>query len=81
MKKVIIAICEPVAQLAESVMRARQNGVPASAAMNVANGNPAVMNLVRLAWREPRYHTQEMQDRAVQEFRDKLFMACFDAKG
>ena len=49
--------------------------------MSVANGNPAVIRLVRLAWREPRYHTQEMRERAVQEFRDKLFMVCFDVRG
>ena len=74
--------CNKVAQLSESIMSARQKGVPAERAYMVFSKeeNPtardAYMALVTQAYEVPRFQTDENKRNAVSDFKDKTLVSC-----
>ena len=77
--------CEVFANLASSVMRARQAGVTLSDALAVSrktdNVTVAELNtkLVLMAYDRPRYSTEGFKQREVDDFRNEVHMACIRA--
>lgn len=74
--------CDQLGGLAESIMRGRQLGASFSDAMSVArNAGPEIRDitiaLVRDAYNETRYTSATYQNRAVEDFRDKIVSACY----
>ena len=75
------ASCEQIAELAKSIMTARQKGgVSMGALVGIAKGNALIEKMVVEAFESGRYSTKEIQDRQISEFRDKWFLWCFKSQ-
>lgn len=76
------ATCSKAAKVAESLMQARQKGVSLQNAMDAMissypkTAHKYVRILVMDAYSSPRYHSEEMQQRAIDDFRDKSHLSC-----
>lgn len=75
--------CTQAAHLAESIMTARQNGTSLEKALSVLTDNvddPAAVNagkqLIIEAYKQPRYNSEEIQQRTIGDFRDNVHVAC-----
>ena len=71
--------CQDAGDLAEAVMTARQNGAPISQLMEIANGQEVIVQMVLMAYGEPRYSTDEFRSRAVEDFRNLWEVGCYQA--
>ena len=68
--------CPKIAELANAVMVARQNGSPMREIMEIAEGEPIMVSMITEAYGHSAYSTQEYQDRAIQEFEDQWYLRC-----
>lgn len=71
--------CQDAGDLAEAVMTARQNGAPISQLMEIANGQEIIVQMVLMAYGEPRYSTDQFQSRAIEDFRNLWEVGCYQA--
>jgi hypothetical protein len=66
----------------EMVMDSRQSGVPLSRMLEIAGTDDVLKLFIHEAFKVPRYHTIEMQQRAVSDYRELWERVCFKpAKG
>ncbi len=83
-------MCDSVIPVAEKVMRARQDGIAISNALDFANGikdgTPATEAVSRItkqmvidAYGMPSFSTDSYKDDAVREFGAKQYLACMRA--
>lgn len=92
MKKLIIAlafmatttaqaetICESYSGLAETIMDGRQTGTPMAAMIAIVSDDAYATHMVRTAYDQPRWHTGENQQRAIEDFRDAVYLECYKA--
>lgn len=73
--------CNLMDQMAESVMKARQHGVPMAEMYKASvTGEDTTSMVFKMlidgAYKEARFSTEEYQDKAVVDFRDVIFQAC-----
>lgn len=72
--------CDAIGILAKSVMSARQGGVPMQDILSNGVGSKKVSELTRLlamaAYDQPRFSTEEHQERAITEFQNQMYLAC-----
>ena len=68
--------CAPVAELAKSIMRARQSGVSVVKAMQIAREDKGVQAIVRLAYMEPRYSSDLYRENAATDFETEVYLIC-----
>lgn len=83
LEKTLRKLCDLTSSTAEIVMRKRQAGVSMKKMMEVtANEPPGSIgeSLVITAYDSPRYHTKEMQERSVEDFRDEAYLRCVKEK-
>lgn len=89
-KKLDNSMCDSVIPVAEKVMRARQDGIAISNALDFANGikdgTPATEAVSRItkqmvidAYGMPSFSTESYKDDAVREFGAKQYLACMRA--
>ena len=89
-KKLDNSMCDSVIPVAEKVMRARQDGIAISNALDFANGikdgTPATEAVSRItkqmvidAYGMPSFSTDSYKDDAVREFGAKQYLACMRA--
>lgn len=77
--------CEQFGELAESIMKSRQTGVPLSSLMNVikdtpeANDNEIFRNMIVMAYDNPRYSSDNMQRRAIEDYRNFWELGCYQS--
>ena len=76
--------CSMMATLAESVMSARQTGVELQTLMETMTEAGGAMGkigqeLLILAYDQPRYTTEKIQRRTIDEFRDDAYLECAKA--
>lgn len=73
--------CKLISSLAETVMVNRQNGVSMVKMMETAKGAVKDMTetLIMSAYDKPRFSTDEMQKRSVEDFRDQAYLECIKA--
>lgn len=64
--------------LAEQVMKSRQNGMSMKRQYEIAGGT-AMKQMVENAYNRPRFHTKSMQEREVGEFANAAFRSCLKA--
>lgn len=72
-------LCGSFGELAEVVMSARQSGVPMAILINSVADNAyrdVFEKMVIAAYNMPRYSTEGMQKRSVEDFRDKVYLGC-----
>lgn len=70
------AVCDEVADLAESVMKARQAGMSLTASLEVAKDNELIKAIAIDAYTVPRYVTGSNQVLEAQEFRTRWHLHC-----
>ncbi|MDT8895680.1 hypothetical protein RSO41_13565 [Halomonas sp. I1] len=68
--------CDRVSSLAEQVMQDRQAGTSKDSLLNRLGQASTTRRLIDMAFEQPRYHTQTMQDRARQEFSLSYYRDC-----
>lgn len=78
--------CEFLEEFAEVIMRSRQNGEPASKLIKSSErliGNDEwrtlSINMIKTAFREPRYSTKEARQLAIDEFASMTYLVCYKA--
>jgi hypothetical protein len=70
-------LCRQIGQAASVTMEARQAGVSMSNIMANAADTDILKKIVIDAYSYPRFGSSEFRDRAVEEFRNKWELACF----
>ena len=70
--------CEAIGELAGSIMTARQEGVPLSRMMGIANGNEGIIALVLQAYGQPRFSTNTVRMEAVADFHNQVELICYE---
>jgi len=73
-------MCQRVFDVAKAIMQNRQFGTEMPAVMNVAKGNPFEEAIVKMAFDEPRYSTEEMQQGAITDFANATYAGCLKAR-
>lgn len=75
--------CKAIDLFAMTVMTNRQNGVPMSSMYSVVakiEAPESVKNLMKIiideAYKQPRFETEEYQNKAITDFRDTMFLSC-----
>lgn len=72
--------CQIAGGLASEIMTGRQSGRD-MAQMLAATKGEASRYMVVSAFEQPRYRTEEAQTRAIQEFKNAMFLECVKAQG
>ena len=77
--------CRKIAELAQGVMEARQEGVPIIKMLEVsdsAEGRPQSISkyLVKQAFRSPKYSGDEMKQETATEFAAQQYLICVQAR-
>lgn len=81
-----IQLCIKAANLAETTMRARQNGISLAQLVATAHSSPSktiaefTTALAQDAFATPRFHTEENKQRAIVEFGSKTMSNCLEAR-
>jgi len=74
--------CDSYGELAESIMSGRQSGTSMAKMMKVIGdneGSDLFEKLIIAAYDSPRYSTEGMQKRSIEEFRDEVYLECAKA--
>lgn len=72
-------ICESYSGLAETIMDGRQTGTPMAVMIAIVSDDAYATHMVRTAYEQPRWHTGESQQRAIEDFRDAVYLECYKA--
>jgi hypothetical protein len=73
--------CPTLGGLAEAIMDARQNGVPLSKSYELAAGYELATAMVTDAYNTTRWHSEHAQVREIEDFRNSVEMAFYNAFG
>lgn len=91
---ILLASCNPVyadtlcsgqAELAEAVMKARQNGMSIVKSMKFADSvedtglRNAIKAIIEMAYSEQRYNSDEYKQKVITEFQNKIYLLCLKA--
>ena len=74
--------CSAMADMAESIMGARQSGASLQQALDIASKaktaevRDGIRAVAILAWGQPAFSTEEYQQKAVIDFRDNMHLYC-----
>ena len=68
--------CTSYAELAQTVMGARQAGVPLAKLLETSTNVEAFSGLFMMAYEYPAYHSPEMQEKTISDFYASEFIAC-----
>lgn len=78
-----VSFCETNANLAASIMRARQGTTPATRAKQIVDEsikdkaqNAFASGLVQIAYESPRYNSEQMKQQAISDFSSAVFVNC-----
>lgn len=74
------ANCGNVYNAAETMMKARQAGVPLSKVIELADGSEAITALAMDAYEGSRYSTPSIKQKVITEFANKWMLICMKAK-
>ena len=74
--------CQTDGKIAKSIMNMRQMGMPMSSLMSgkVVQESSYYANMVKIAYSVPRFSSQEMKDRSVEDFVNEVELMCFSRK-
>lgn len=72
-------ICESYSGLAETIMGGRQTGTSMAAMIAIVSDDAYAAHMVRTAYDQPRWHTGENRQRAIEDFRDAVYLECYKA--
>jgi hypothetical protein len=69
-------VCKTWSETGGTVMRGRQNGAPMSRMMDAAGDSSIAQAIVMDAYKQPRYQTEDMQKKSVEDFTNTVYMGC-----
>ena len=69
--------CDQISGLAEAMMSSRQAGVSMAKAMKVTGDNDLFKAMMVDAYETARYSVESNQQRKIEDFRDKWYLACY----
>ena len=74
--------CSGVSEFAKAVMSARQYGVSAIKLVKIAEeafgkDDALAIEMIDVAFSEPRYNTEEFKQEAIEEFTSMYFLECY----
>jgi hypothetical protein len=69
------AYCGMISKLSEQIMSSRQKGVSLSTALGIAKSD-LIRMIVMDAWESPRYSSETVSQREIDDFRDKWHLLC-----
>ena len=76
-------LCDVMANAGEVIMKGHQTGYPMKKMIAAYSGAGAgagagdnIDELIMVAYNSPRYSTEESQQRAIGEYRDKVYLEC-----
>jgi hypothetical protein len=74
--------CDQWDSLVRSIIEARYAGVSLSAAMKIANTNPDefLKEMLIKIYELPNYSTKKYQQRAINDFANKIYIQCLKSK-
>lgn len=75
-------ICKLNAEVSATIMKGRQNGVEMSKMIELiadSNNKEGAEAVVIAAYDTPRYRTDEMITRSIEDFRNEIYLACAKA--
>ena len=74
-------LCSSVSTTAKEIMKARQNGVAMSKLIEIFKKEDAAIfrRLTISAYESPRYSTEAMQEKSIQDFENEAFLDCYKA--
>jgi len=78
-----LEVCTLKSELAGDLMLSRQNGDQMSVKIDLwlKNTNQEtswMIGVTRLAWEEPLWRTTENRQRAIDDFKNRIYIECFD---
>ncbi len=68
--------CKTYSELATSIMKLRQRGLPMMDVYEAANGDDTIEGMVKLAYEQPLMSSPEMKESLVTEFGNGAFRGC-----
>jgi len=78
-------MCTDMSELAASIMKARQQGASMSLVISAATKNlddatsAAIREIVIDAYNAKRWHSESIQKRAIDDYRNKIFLLCINS--
>ena len=70
-------LCDVMANAGEVIMKGHQTGYPMKKMITAYSGaGDNIDELIMVAYNTPRYSTEESQQRAIGEYRDKVYLEC-----
>lgn len=72
-------ICETYSGLAGSIMDSRQSGASMATVIAVVREDAYATQIAKTAYEQPRWHTDESRQRAIEDFRDAVYLECYKA--
>jgi hypothetical protein len=70
-------LCVVMANAGEVIMKGHQKGYPMKEMMATYSGaGDTIDQLIMVAYDSPRYSTEESQQKAIGEYRDKVYLEC-----
>lgn len=75
-------ICKLNAEVSAAIMKGRQNGVEMSKMIELiadSDNKDGAEAIVIMAYDTPRYRTDEMITRSIEDFRNEIYLACAKA--
>lgn len=76
--------CQTLSELAQTIMGARQTGVPLTNMISLVEQNEEPFKsfyktLVMEAYKKPRYHTERMQTSETTDYSNQVLLECLEA--
>lgn len=72
--------CESLHGLAAKIMSVRQDEASMPELMKIVGDNAVASEIVREAYKQQRYSSEEYQKKAVDQFANEVYMICLEAK-
>lgn len=73
-----MSFCNKLYDTSEAVMDARQSGVDLRQMMQAAEGNQLHEDIVKLAYKQPKYSTESYQQNAIKQFAEQFYLSCLE---
>lgn len=71
--------CKNIAEVAETIMDARQSGVSVVDMMEIAGDNDLMKKMVIYAYKQPKYNGAEFRRKEIASFKNEFYIACYEA--
>ena len=72
-------LCKTIYEVADSVMKSRQNGTPMEKLMGITNGNKELIDMVIGAYRMPLMNSHKMKMQMRTEYANKKMVECYQS--